>query len=223
MMMRRWAAAAATVLVTTGLVGPATPGWAAADAPSAAAAPPSVLALPEPPSPEEARMQLASLPVAPENDVPGYSRSKFPHWVIQYGTCDTREVTLQRDGEGVTQDDQCRAASGSWLSAYDGAILDAASKVDIDHVVPLKEAWRSEWTTQQRRAFANDLTHSQLIAVSARSNRTKGDKDPANWKPDLDSYHCTYARAWISVKYQYSLTLNQEEHDALVGMLNTCG
>ncbi|MER6141836.1 HNH endonuclease family protein [Streptomyces sparsogenes] len=170
-------------------------------------------------------MQLSSLPVAPENDVPGYSRSQFPHWIIQHGTCDTREVVLQRDGEGVTQDDQCRAASGSWLSAYDGTGLDAASKVDIDHIVPLEEAWRSgasEWTTQQRWAFANDLTHSQSIAVSARSNRTKGDKDPENWQPDLDSYHCTYARAWISVKHQYSLTLIQEVHDALVGVFNTC-
>ncbi|MEU0845720.1 DUF1524 domain-containing protein [Streptomyces sp. NPDC005962] len=50
---------------------------------------------------------------------------------------------------------------------------DAAAQFDVDHVVPLKEAWRSgaaEWSTQDRRAFANDLVHSQLVAVSARSN-----------------------------------------------------
>ncbi|MFE9492247.1 MULTISPECIES: hypothetical protein [unclassified Streptomyces] len=45
-----------------------------------------------------------------EDDVPGYSRAKFPHWITQHGTCDTREVVLQRDG----QDDQCRAVSGTW-------------------------------------------------------------------------------------------------------------
>ncbi|MBL1102758.1 HNH endonuclease family protein [Streptomyces coffeae] len=206
-------------------MGSASPGWAAAGMPTAAAAPVSVLDLPEPPSFAEARMQLASLTAAPESDVPGYSRAKFPHWITQSGTCDTREVVLQRDGKGVTQDDQCRSVAGSWVSAYDGAVLDGASKVDIDHVVPLKEAWRSgasQWATGRRRAFANDLQRSQLIAVSARSNRAKGDKDPARWQPDLDSYHCTYARAWISVKADYALTTNQEEHDALTSMLDTC-
>ncbi|MFD0343627.1 DUF1524 domain-containing protein [Streptomyces sp. NPDC127117] len=95
----------------------------------------------------------------------------------------TREVTLQRDGQNVVQDDQCRAVSGTWYSEYDGLTIDSVSRIDIDHVVPLKEAWRSgasEWTTPERRAFANDLVHSQLIAVSAGSNRAKGDKDPGN-------------------------------------------
>ncbi|KAK1177948.1 HNH endonuclease family protein [Streptomyces sp. NBS 14/10] len=225
MMKHRWAAAAATVLMTTGLVGSAAPSWASAGTPSAANAPVSALELPEPPTAEEARAELDELTVAPEDDAPGYSRSRFPHWITQHGTCDTREVVLQRDGTDVTQDDQCRAASGHWVSPYDGVAVDAAAQLDIDHVVPLKEAWRSgasEWSTKDRRAFANDLTHSQLIAVSARSNRAKGDKDPARWRPDLDSYHCTYARAWVSVKFEYGLTANQEEHDALVSMLDTC-
>ncbi|MFF3787945.1 HNH endonuclease family protein [Streptomyces sp. NPDC001933] len=133
--------------------------------------------------------------MANEDDVPGYSRAKFPHWITQYGTCDTREVTLQRDGQDVVQDDQCRAESGTWYSAYDGLTIDSASRIDIDHIVPLKEAWRSgasEWSTPERRAFANDLIHSQLIAVSYSSNRKKGDKDPGNWKPPLQSYWCTY-------------------------------
>lgn len=60
----------------------------------------------------------------------------WPTWLrVREGMQITREVVLQRDGTDVTQDDQCRAVSGSWLSAYDGAVLDAASKVDIDHVV----------------------------------------------------------------------------------------
>ncbi|MER8162408.1 HNH endonuclease family protein [Streptomyces sp. NPDC094472] len=170
-------------------------------------------------------MQLASLTVAPGDDAPGYSRAKFPHWATQYGTCDTREVVLARDGEGVTHDGQCRATAGSWRSAYDGVVLDAASKVDINHVVPLKEAWRSgasQWTTADRRAFANDLAHSQLTAVSALSNRAKSDKDPSEWQPDLVSYHCTYARAWISVKLTHALTTDEGERAALTGMLDRC-
>ncbi|MFF8422542.1 HNH endonuclease family protein [Streptomyces sp. NPDC015680] len=172
-----------------------------------------------------ARELLADLVVAGEDDVPGYSRAKFPHWITQHGTCDTREVVLQRDGQGVVQDDQCRAVSGTWYSEYDGKTITSASGIDIDHVVPLKEAWRSgasQWTTPERRAFANDLVDSQLIAVSAGSNRGKGDKDPGNWRPPLQSYWCTYSRAWISVKATYQLTANPAEAEALSGMLDTC-
>ncbi|MFF3787855.1 DUF1524 domain-containing protein [Streptomyces sp. NPDC001933] len=186
---------------------------------------PSLRELPEPPDAVKARELLGELVVADEDDVPGYSRSKFPHWITQYGTCDTREVTLQRDGQDVVQDDQCRAVSGTWYSEYDGLTIDSASRIDIDHVVPLKEAWRSgasEWSTPERRAFANDLTHSQLIAVSAGSNRGKGDKDPGNWRPSLQSYWCTYSRAWISVKATYQLTANPAEAAALSEMLDTC-
>ncbi|WP_329585723.1 HNH endonuclease family protein [Streptomyces sp. NBC_01005] len=131
----------------------------------------------------------------------------------------------RRDGQDVVQDDQCRAVSGTWYSEYDGLTIDSASRIDIDHVVPLKEAWRSgasQWTTPERRAFANDLIDSQLIAVSAGSNRGKGDKDPGNWKPPLQSYRCTYSRAWISVKATYRLTANPAEAEALSGMLDTC-
>lgn len=67
----------------------------------------SLRELPEPPDAVEARELLGDLVVADEDDVPGYSRAKFPHWITQYGTCDKREVTLQRDG----QDDQCRVVS----------------------------------------------------------------------------------------------------------------
>ncbi|MFJ2419296.1 HNH endonuclease family protein [Streptomyces brevispora] len=186
---------------------------------------PSVRDLPGPPDAVKARELLAGLVVTDEDDVPGYSRAKFPHWIAQYGTCDTREVVLQRDGQDVVQDDQCRATSGTWFSEYDGKTITSASGIDIDHVVPLKEAWRSgasAWSTPERKAFANDLIHSQLIAVSAGSNRAKGDKDPGNWKPPLQSYWCTYSRAWISVKAHYQLAANPTEATALAQMLDTC-
>ncbi|MFJ1839024.1 DUF1524 domain-containing protein [Streptomyces sp. NPDC088175] len=186
---------------------------------------PSLRELPEPPDAVKARELLGDLVVADEDDAPGYSRAKFPHWITQYGTCDTREVVLQRDGQNVVQDDQCRAVSGTWFSEYDGKTADSASSLDIDHLVPLKEAWRSgasAWSTPERRAFANDLVHSQLIAVSSGSNRAKGDKDPGNWKPPLQSYWCTYSRAWISVKANYQLTANPAEVNALSQMLDTC-
>jgi hypothetical protein len=77
---------------------------------------------------------------------------------------------------------------------YDGATWTAASDVDIDHVVPLKNAWisgASSWTTTKRESFANDLTRPQLIAVTDNVNQSKSDKSPDVWKPPLTSYHCT--------------------------------
>lgn len=114
------------------------------------------------------------LVVADESDVRGCSRAKFPHWITRYGTCDTREVVLQRDGRDAVQDDQCGAVSGMWYSECDGKTVTSASGIDIDHVVPLKDAWRSgasEWSTPERRAFANDFA-PPAASTSPPSSRT---------------------------------------------------
>ncbi|HEY8373549.1 MAG TPA: HNH endonuclease family protein [Pseudonocardiaceae bacterium] len=167
--------------------------------------------------------QLAGLQIAPPGSMAGYSREKFPHWSSQGESCDTRELLLQRQGENVTRDSECRATSGRWISPYDGVEITEARKLDIDHVVPLAEAWRSgaaEWTQERRQEFANDL--NQLLAVSATTNRAKGDQDPAQWRPPNRDYWCTYAIKWIETKAAYQLTVDQAEHDALVEMLDTC-
>ncbi|MEU7322716.1 HNH endonuclease family protein [Streptomyces griseoviridis] len=181
--------------------------------------------LPEPPSADVARTELHALTVEAQHPMTGYSRDRFPHWITQYGQCDTREVVLQRDGHDVVQDDKCRAVSGSWHSEYDGRTFAAAGQLDIDHIVPLAAAWRAgadTWDTPRRRAFANDLVHSQLIAVSAASNRSKGDQTPDQWKPPLRSYWCVYSRAWVSVKSIYELNVTEAEKTALADMLDTC-
>ncbi len=199
-----------------------------ASAVSTASAPPATSSparLPEPPDADTARKELRDLEVAPPGSMAGYSRDKFPHWARQYGQCDTREVVLARDGQDVVQDDACRAVSGLWYSTYDERILTSASQVDIDHMVPLANAWRSgadEWDTAKRRQFANDLSNPQLIAVSASSNRAKGDQSPDQWAPPNRGYWCTYARAWTHVKYVYDLTITEPERDTLDAMLDTC-
>jgi Protein of unknown function (DUF1524) len=181
--------------------------------------------LPEPPNIDAARSELDTLTVGSPHSMVGYSREKFPHWVAIRGRCDTREVVLRRDGQDVVTDSECRATSGNWYSPYDGKTLTSAAMVDIDHMVPLANAWRSgadAWDTGKRRAFANDLTNPQLIAVSASSNRAKGDQSPDQWKPSQASYWCTYARAWIHVKQVYALSVTPPEHDTLGQMLDTC-
>ncbi|MEV8564460.1 HNH endonuclease family protein [Streptomyces sp. NPDC051322] len=188
-------------------------------------APAAQAALPTPVSASTARSYLSSLTVQAEGSSDGYSRDKFPHWIIQSGSCDTREVVLKRDGTNVVQSSTCAATSGSWYSEYDGATWTASSDVDIDHMVPLAEAWRSgasSWTTARRQSYANDLTRPQLIAVTDNVNQSKGDRDPAEWLPPRTAYRCTYVRAWVQVKHYYGLTVDSAEKTALQGVLNNC-
>ncbi|GGQ45904.1 HNH endonuclease family protein [Streptomyces asoensis] len=181
-------------------------------------------ALPTPVSAATARTYLASLTVKTENRT-GYDRDLFPTWITISGTCNTREYILKRDGTNVVTNSACTATSGSWYSPYDGATWTAASDLDIDHLVPLAEAWdsgASAWTTAQRQAFANDVTRPQLLAVTDNVNQSKSDQDPAEWMPSLTSYRCTYVRAWVQVKYYYGLSVDSAEKSALTGYLASC-
>ncbi|KYK54819.1 secreted protein [Drechmeria coniospora] len=177
------------------------------------------------PSPATARSLLEGLEVSSSGSGTGYSRKKFPHWATVEGACNTREFVLQRDGIDVETDDSCAATSGTWVSPYDGGSWTQASDIDIDHMVPLKNAWisgASAWSTEKRKAFANDITRPQLWAVTDRVNEAKGDKSPDRWMPPLESFHCIYAKSWVQVKSYYRLSVTDAEKDALSGMLDSC-
>ncbi|PQE28804.1 secreted protein [Rutstroemia sp. NJR-2017a WRK4] len=186
--------------------------------------------LPEPtppgiPATTTAKTELAALTVKTAGSQDGYDRDLFPTWNTISGTCNTREYVLKRDGTNVVVNSACTATSGTWVSPYDGATWTAASDLDIDHLVPLSNAWKSgasAWTTAQRQAFANDVTNPQLLAVTDNVNESKGDSGPEDWKPSLTSYWCTYAKMWIKVKYTYSLTVTSAEKSALTTMIATC-
>ncbi|MFG2991290.1 HNH endonuclease family protein [Streptomyces sp. NPDC048257] len=189
------------------------------NAPAAQAAPPAPI------SASAARAYLATVTPKAEGSTSGYSRDLFPHWSTVSGSCNTRETVLKRDGVNVVQDSACAAVSGSWYSEYDGATWTAASDIDIDHMVPLAEAWRSganTWTTSKRQQFANDLTRPQLIAVTDNVNQAKGDLDPGKWLPSRTTYRCTYARMWVNVKQYWGLSMDSGEKTALVNILNGC-
>lgn len=182
-------------------------------------------ALPTLPSKAASQISLNGLAVAPKGPMTGYSRAQFPTWATVSGKCDARETVLKRDGEGVSVDSECRSVAGSWTSAYDGVTITDSSKVDIDHMVPLAEAWRSgaaDWSKEDRRQFANDLTRPQLLAVSASSNRSKGDQTPDKWMPTNTAFRCDYTKAWIEVKSYWKLTIDSAEKSTLQKELNAC-
>ena len=209
---RRLLAATLTALALA-----ATVQWATGSA--AHATPPGI------PSAATARSELTTLTVAAWTHTTTYNRALFPTWDTISGSCNTRETVLKRDGTGVVVDSSCAATSGSWFSPYDGATWHAASDVDIDHMVPLKNAWISgawAWTTSKRESFANDLSDPQLWAVTDNVNQAKGDKSPDSWKPPLTGYYCVYARMWVRVKYVWALTVTSAEKSALTSMLTGC-
>ena len=159
-----------------------------------------------------------------------YDRALFQHWVdADSDGCDTRqEVLIAESTVPVQMGSGCTVTSGKWDSWYDEASWTLPADVDIDHFVPLGEAWRSgadTWTADQRRDYANDLgLDVGLVAVTDNVNQSKGDRDPAEWMPPLAGVECRYVSDWVVVKYRWDLSIDTTERDALAGMLaGTCG
>lgn len=169
---------------------------------------------------------LAGLRATSEHYV-GYARSLFVHWIDADGDgCDTRDEVLLQESRTTPRTGAGCSVFGTWRSAYDGKTTTRASTFDIDHMVALKEAWDSgawAWTRERRQAYANDLGDSRsLRAVSAASNRSKSDKDPAEWVPPLASFRCTYASEWVVVKTRWDLAVDSREKAVLRRLLAPC-
>ena len=132
-------------------------------------------------------------------------------------SCNTREEVLIAESKSQPQVDAygCKVIAGDWFSEYDGLLHTDPSDLDIDHFIPLKEAWDSgawAWSPSQRQKFANDLSDGRsLIAVTAGQNRSKGDKDLSNWLPPRQEALCTYVATWVAVKAQWKLSMDQSE------------
>lgn len=159
--------------------------------------------------------------------VGGYKRTLFANWYDADGDgCNTRQEVLIAESIIPAKIGAKCKVTGKWFSAYDGVTTTKSRGFDIDHMVPLKEAWDSgawNWNTDQRKKFANDLDEPFfLIAVTARSNRSKGERDPAEWMPTSRSYRCEYARIWVSIKRAWDLSVDPTENRFLTQTLARC-
>ena len=168
---------------------------------------------------------ISDLPVAVENRS-GYLRTKFRHWVDADGDgCDTRkEVLISEADDPVRIGASFSLSGGRWFSYYDRISWTDQSRIDIDHMVPLAEAWdsgASTWTAATRQAYANDLgDRRSLVGVTDTVNQAKGDQDPATWMPRYD--RCRYLREWVAVKIRWRLRIDVAEKDALEDRSATC-
>lgn len=168
------------------------------------------------------REDLAALRVAEPSERDTYERAHFGEWIDHDGDgCNTRCEVIERQ----RLDHVDGLPAGGWNSVLDGIVTDRAGDLDVDHVVPLAEAWVSgaaTWSPLRRLDFANDLEPGGLLAVSASVNRSKGDRDPAEWVPPDESVWCGYAAAWVRTKVRWDLSVDPLEFTALATMLDTC-
>ncbi|MGW2275749.1 HNH endonuclease family protein [Streptomyces yangpuensis] len=219
--MKRSAVAAAALTLTLSF-----PATAHAAAPSAAPAPtaaavPQVLPI---------GVAVSALPLAVE-DRTGYQRTSFRHWnagELPADGCNTRAEVLL--AEAVVYPEigpGCTLTGGVWWSYYDEREVTPAGALDIDHMVPLAEAWdsgASGWTAARREAYANDQGQAaSLVAVTARSNRAKADRDPAEWLPPSADALCRYGAEWTATKLRWGLAVDEAERDRLLDIAAGCG
>ena len=177
---------------------------------------------------EAVTLTIAIAPIP--TGIPAYSRSQWKHWVDADGDCqDARqEVLIGESLLPVTYktDRECRVETGRWYGAFTGDYFEDPGDVDVDHMVPLKNAHNSggwDWNPAMKEEYANNLgDDDHLIAVQDNANQSKGARGPDEWKPRDETYWCQYATDWAEIKERWSLTMTEPEAGAVVEMLNTC-
>jgi len=177
---------------------------------------------------------LSTLSVKGRAPRTGYDRGLFGQaWAdVDHNGCDTRNDVLRRDLAPYALKpgtNGCLVLSGTLHDPYLGRTIafvrgaNTSSAVQIDHVVPLSDAWQKgaqQWSTPRRTALANDLLN--LLAVDGLTNQRKSDGDAATWLPPNKPYRCAYAARQIAVKAKYGLWVTTAERDALRRILAVC-
>ncbi|WP_404373650.1 DUF1524 domain-containing protein [Kytococcus sedentarius] len=175
------------------------------------------------------RAAVRALPVAVENNA-SYDRDRhFGPWRDANGDCqNTRQEVLLQERRSTTVvywgKDRCTVKSGRWVSSWDNRTHSLASGLQIDHTVPVAEAWGSgakRWTQTRRRAFYNDLTDPRaLSAQTSALNFAKGARGPEAWLPPAN--RCRYVKDWVAVKLRWRLTVDSAEKTALTRLASSC-
>ena len=197
----------------------------------------------EPPAPhtspdyDDARAQLAALPVKGWDRQTDFSRYRFGEpWSddvnVEFGHngCNTRDDILRRDlTQLVVRPGTCYAQSGVLIDPYTGESIafvrgpDSSEAIQIDHVISLSDAWYKgarDWDEQRRRDFANDPRN--LLAVGAKANFDKAFRDANAWLPPNPAFRCEFVARQIAVKAAYRLWVSANEKRAMAAVLDHC-
>lgn len=176
-----------------------------------------------------AKAELGKLEVKGRAPKSGYTRKQFGNGWGKINGCSVREVILARDLTDEKIDEKCRVLLGVLNDPYTGQIIHfqrgekSSSKVQIDHVVALSDAWQKgaqQLSAGEREKLANDPLN--LLAVDGPANQAKGDGDAATWLPSNKPFRCQYVARQIAVKRRYRLWVTEAEKNAMAGILGKC-
>jgi hypothetical protein len=182
---------------------------------------------------------LAALLVKGRAPMTGYARSQFGQaWSddndqpFGHNGCDTRNDILRRDLKTIVVKAGtagCVALSGRLDDPYTAMVIafrrgeSTSTRVQIDHVVALGDAWRSgaqQLSATQRLGLANDPLN--LLAVDGPANLQKSDSDAASWLPANKAFRCTYVARQVAVKRKWRLWVTAAEQATVSAVLATC-
>jgi len=155
-----------------------------------------------------------------------YSRAAFGHgWDDVNGDCQNSraEALIATSTTQVRFADakRCRVLTGRWLSPFSGKIIQNASDIDIDHLVPLAWAWHrgaNKWPKDKREQFANDPVN--LWPVELSLNRSKGSQGPNQWLPPAGQ--CGYVARFFRLIKQYNLKPSRREAAWIKAFITQC-
>ncbi len=167
---------------------------------------------------------MDGLTIAPADEEVSYERAEWKHWVDLDGNgCDTRKDLLIATGENVKTGDNCKVVSGTWVEPYANTTVTDASKLDIDHIVPLSWAAKNggnAMTADEKRAFANDSEN--LFISIASENRKKSDSGPSEYLPPNQAFQCQYVASFVNVVSKYNLSMPEADYTASRKVLSSC-
>ncbi|WP_300756901.1 HNH endonuclease family protein [uncultured Brachyspira sp.] len=143
-----------------------------------------------------------------------YNRDDWGDWIDEdKDGLNTRHEVLARESLIKPVISNNRVISGKWYDKFTGKYFTNAKDLDIDHLVPLKNAYESgasNWSKEKKNEYYNYMKNkNHLIAVSKGANRSKGDKSPVEWLPPNEEYQCEYVREWYKIKTDWGLTIEE--------------
>ncbi len=150
-----------------------------------------------------------------KNDLGGeYDRDDWGGWIDEDGDgLNTRHEVLAEESLIKPVISNNKVIKGEWFDKYTGKYFTNPSDLDIDHLVPLKNAYisgASNWSKKKKKRYYNYLKYdNHLIAVSKSANRNKSDKSPVDWLPPNKDYQCEYVREWFKIKTDWGLTIEE--------------
>ena len=147
-----------------------------------------------------------------------YNRKDWGVWQMHSRCINVREqILIQTSKTPVAfTPDGCTVLKGWWELPFENRVETNPTLLDVDHTVPLSWAQRhgaSKWNREAKVSFANNIEDwGQLLPMSARHNRTKGDKGPDEWMPPHN--RCNYIVLFKKIADKNNLTLSPKEKES---------